>query len=226
MKVLVVEDNIELQRNITTYLENEGHVCECSSNLRDCRDRLTAFQYDILVLDLMLPDGDGIDIVRFIKDRKLTCGILIASAKDSLEEKVKGLNLGADDYITKPFYMTELIARLNAIYRRKKFDGNRLIQAGNISIDTDTMEVSVDKTIIELTKKEYDLLVYFCANQNRVITKMAIAEHLWGDYTDALGSFDFVYQHIKNLRKKIIQAGGNDFIKTMYGSGYKFSLQP
>lgn len=223
MKVLITEDNVELQKNMADYLTNEGIRCESAMTLAECRSKLSAYPYDILVLDRMLPDGDGLDIIEFIKSQSINVGILVASAKDDLHDRVDGLNLGADDYINKPFYMTELVARLNALYRRKMFDGQPLITAGNISIDTNKMEVLVDKTAVILTKKEYDLLVYFFANRNRVLTKVAIAEHLWGDYTDALGSLDFVYQHIKNLRKKIIAAGGNDFIQTVYGAGYRFA---
>ena len=225
MKILITEDNEQLHNDMQQYLENEGFVSESAKTLAECRDKLVAFQYDLLILDLMLPDGNGLDIVQFIKDRNISVGILIASAKDTLDDKVQGLNLGADDYITKPFFMTELVARLKAIYRRKNFEGNNVIQAGNISIDTDKMEVRVEENLLDLTKKEYDLLMYFIANKNRVLTKMAIAEHLWGDYADSLDSHDFVYQHIKNLRKKITQLGGNDFLKTIYGAGYKFSIQ-
>ena len=225
MKVLLTEDNKELQKNIVAYLQNEGIICECADNVWECKDKLSGFQYDIMILDRMLPDGDGIDLIQYVKDRKIDMGILVASAKDQLDDKVEGLNLGADDYITKPFYMTELVARLNALYRRKKFEGNHVIKGGNIEIDTDKRQVTANEKIVNLTKKEYDLLVYFFANQNRIISKMAIAEHLWGDYTDALGSLDFVYQHIKNVRKKIMGVGGNDFIETVYGAGYRFSLQ-
>ncbi|UXP34039.1 response regulator transcription factor [Reichenbachiella agarivorans] len=224
MKVLLTEDNKALQTNIVTYLQNEGIICECANSIQECQDKLVAFQYDIIILDRMLPDGDGIDIIPFIKSRNLSVSILIASAKDQINDKVDGLNLGADDYITKPYFMTELIARLKALYRRNKLDGNQNLVLGNITIDTDKQEVSVHNQILNLTKKEYDLLVYIYANKNRIITRPAIAEHLWGDYADSLGSLDFVYQHIKNLRKKIISAGGNDFIQTVYGSGYKYAL--
>lgn len=225
MKILITEDNEQLHNDMRQYLQNEGFVCESATTVAECRDKLVAFQYDLMILDLMLPDGSGLEVVKFVKDRNISIGILIASAKDTLDDKVEGLNLGADDYITKPFFMTELVARLNAIYRRKNFDGNNKIEAGNILVDPDKMEVNVEGSILDLTKKEYDLLMYFIANKNRVLTKMAIAEHLWGDYADSLDSHDFVYQHIKNLRKKITQAGGNDFLKTIYGAGYKFSIQ-
>ncbi len=224
MKVLLTEDNKELQQNIISYLQNEGIICECASNIWECKDKLSGYEYDVIILDRMLPDGDGIDLIQHIKDRKIDSGILVASAKDQINDKVEGLNLGADDYITKPFYMTELVARLNALYRRRKFEGNQTIKAGNIEIDTDNRKVTANGSDVNLTKKEYDLLLYFFANQNRIITKMAIAEHLWGDYTDALDSLDFVYQHIKNVRKKIMGVGGLDFIQTVYGAGYRFSI--
>ncbi|MFY0624775.1 MAG: response regulator transcription factor [Reichenbachiella sp.] len=225
MKILLTEDNIELQNSIVQYLKNEGIVCECANSISQCKEKLSAFQYDIVILDRMLPDGDGIELISYIKEQKVIAGIMIASAKDKLDDKVDGLNLGADDYITKPFFMTELVARLNALYRRKNFSGNHTIKAGNIEIDTAKMQVSANSSFVPLTRKEYDLLVYFFANQNRILTKVAIAEHLWGDYTDALGSLDFVYQHIKNLRKKIMAKGGNDFIETVYGTGYRFLIK-
>lgn len=224
MKVLLTEDNVDLQNNILTYLQNEGILCECATSIQACQDRLVAFEYDILILDRMLPDGDGIEIIQFVKSRNINISILIASAKNELDDKVEGLNLGADDYITKPYFMTELIARLKALYRRNTLGGNQKLQIGNITINTDKQEVCINNTLIPLTKKEYDLLLYIYANKNRIITKLAIAEHLWGDFTDTLGSLDFVYQHIKNLRKKIISAGGNDFIQTVYGSGYKYAI--
>jgi DNA-binding response OmpR family regulator len=150
------------------------------------------------------------------------CGVLIISAKNSLDDKVKGLELGADDYITKPFHLPELNARLRAIYRRKSMNGERVIAFNEISINPDTLKASVHESELDLTKKEFDLLLYMVINKNRVLTRQSIAEHLWGDYTDNLANFDFVYQHVKNLRRKISMANGTDYISTVYGLGYKF----
>ena len=148
-------------------------------------------------------------------------GVLIISARNSLDDKVKGLTLGADDYLSKPFHLSELSARIAAIIRRKNFDGNSLLKFHSISIDTVAKLVSVNNKPLELTRKEYELLLYFVSNKKRVISKNAIAEHLWGD--DMEGNNDFIYTHIKNLRKKLIDAGNADYIKSVYGMGYKFT---
>ena len=223
MKILVVEDNTELAQNITDYLLREGYITELASNYRESIDKLSSFEYDCVVLDIMLPDGNGLNILQYIKSEKLKSGILIVSAKNSLDDKVSGLELGADDYLTKPFHLPELNARLKAIFRRKHLEGSNEIVFKEISINTDKMEVLVNQEPLELTKKEYALLLYFLTNKNRVITRQSVAEHLWGDYTENLLNFDFVYQHVKNLRKKIVQAGGNDYVETVYGIGYKFN---
>jgi len=186
--------------------------------------KLGGFKYDVMVLDLMLPDGNGLDILRWSKQTTSDLGVLILSAKNSLQDKVDGLELGADDYLAKPFHFAELNARLKAIFRRRQLQGSNVITCEDIEIDTETHVVKTNDQVLDLTKKEYELLLYFVVNKNRVLTKQSIAEHLWGDYIDALDSFDFVYQHIKNLRKKISQAGGKDSIQTMYGSGYKLEV--
>lgn len=222
MKVLLVEDHSELAQNMQAYLSKEGYVCEVAASSEQALSKLGGFDYDIMVLDLMLPDGNGLDILRWIKQVQSDMGVLILSAKNSLQDKIEGLELGADDYLPKPFHFAELNARLKAIFRRRQLQGNSIIECEGIMIDTEKHEVSVNEQVLELTRKEYELLLYFVVNKNRVLTKQSIAEHLWGDYIDALDSFDFVYQHIKNLRKKITQAGGKDSIQTMYGSGYKF----
>ncbi len=223
MKVLVIEDNKELAQNITDYLLKEGCVCELSGNYREAIDKLSVFYYDCVVLDIMLPDGNGLDILRFIKSEHKNSGILIISAKNALDDKVNGLEIGADDYLTKPFHLPELNARLKAIYRRKFLQGNEILTCNEIHINTSKMETVVYEQPLDLTRKEYALLLYLIINKDRVLTRQSIAEHLWGDYVDNLLNFDFVYQHVKNLRKKIIQAGGTDYIETVYGLGYKFN---
>jgi DNA-binding response OmpR family regulator len=222
MKILVIEDNIDLAGNIKDYLLQEGFLVEDASTVDAARDKLTRFPYDCVVLDIMLPDGNGLEILEFIQTEKMGCGVLIISAKNSLDDKVKGLELGADDYITKPFHLPELNARLRAIYRRKSMNGERVIAFNEISINPDTLKASVHESELDLTKKEFDLLLYMVINKNRVLTRQSIAEHLWGDYTDNLANFDFVYQHVKNLRRKISMANGTDYISTVYGLGYKF----
>jgi DNA-binding response OmpR family regulator len=223
MKILLVEDNIELTQNIVEFLGQEGVLCESCVNCFEAQDKLLTFRYDCVVLDIMLPDGNGLEILKFIKSQKLSCNILIISAKNSLEDKINGLEIGADDYLTKPFHLSELHARLKAIYRRNQLDGQHEVIFNEITLDTLTLEAKVGDILLDLTKKEFDLLLFFLTNKNRVLGRQSIAQHMWGDYTDDLANFDFVYQHIKNLRKKICQAGGKDYIHTIYGIGYKFN---
>ncbi|SNT26914.1 DNA-binding response regulator, OmpR family, contains REC and winged-helix (wHTH) domain [Ekhidna lutea] len=221
MKLLLVEDQEELASSIRNYFSKEGDVCEVADSFAKATEKLYAFSYDVLLLDLMLPDGDGLSLLRVIKENWTDMGVVIISAKNALNDKLKGLELGADDYLPKPFHLAELNARANAVYRRRKQDGKRTLSFNEIELNLDNHEVMVNDKSIELTRKEYELLHYFVVNQNRLLTKQAIAEHLWGDYMDTMDSFDFVYQHIKNLRKKIMEAGGKDYLKTVYGAGYK-----
>ncbi len=221
MKVLLVEDQADLSANIKSYLEREGYVCETAESYSSAIEKVYGYEYDLISLDLMLPDGDGLDLLKTVKTKWPQVGVLIISAKNSLANRVEGLNLGADDYLSKPFHMAELNARLKAIYRRKNQQGENKIEFEGIEIDMDKHEAAVGEEILDLTRKEFDLLHYMVVNKNRLLTKQAIAEHLWGDYMDMADSFDFVYQHIKNLRKKITAAGGKDMIHTVYGTGYK-----
>lgn len=223
MKILIVEDEKELRENTQSYLGGGEYICETAANFKEARDRIVSFMYDVVLLDLMLPDGNGLNILRLVKECQPDTGVLIVSAKNALDDKIVGLDLGADDYLTKPFHLSELNARLKAIYRRRKLEGKSVLTFHEITINTDNHEVSINGEPVVLTMREYELLLYFVTNKNRVLTKQVIAEHLWGDNVDFLDSFDFVYQHIKNLRKKLLSAGGEDYIKTMYGVGYKFS---
>lgn len=223
MKLLIVEDEQDLVDNIRSYLSRGDVICEAAMTFQDAQDKLLSYMYDIVLLDIMLPDGNGMNILRMLKKIRPETGVLIISAKNALDDKVEGLELGADDYLTKPFHLPELNARLNSIYRRRKFQGHKILEFKEIKIDTDTHDVWVHGNLLVLTLKEYELLLFFIANKNRVLTKQTIAEHLWGDNVDFLDSFDFVYQHIKNLRKKITAENGEDYIKTIYGLGYKFS---
>lgn len=225
MKVLIVEDNADLSASMIQYFARERYVYNTAFSCEEALDRLASFDYDIAILDLMLPDGNGLDVLKVIKKEYPHIGILIISAKGSLDDRLKGLDLGADDYITKPFHLSELNARIKAIYRRRHFEGNNEIVFNEIRINPDTLEVTILETPISLTRKEYELLMYFLANKDRLLTKQAIAEHLWGDHMDLQDSFDFVYQHIKNLRKKISAAGGTDYLATLYGMGYKFNTR-
>ncbi len=223
MKILIVEDEIELLDSICSYLKNEDFICEKASTFFEAEDKLISFNYDIILLDITLPDGSGIDLLKLIKEKSPTTGVLIVSAKNSLDDKLTGLDLGADDYITKPFHLAELNSRVNSLIRRQKFDGNEIIEFNEIQINPSSKSVTVNDKPVELTKKEYNLLLYFITNKNKVLTKESIAEHLWGDDIEMSDSYDFIYTHMGNLRKKIKKLGAPDYLKTMYGLGYKFT---
>lgn len=222
MKVLLIEDEQALRESIIAYFTEEGNICETAGDYTAALSKINLYQYDCIILDLTLPGGDGLEILSQLKQLNKKDGVLIISARHSLDDKLSGLNLGADDYLVKPFHLSELKARVTAIVRRKSFDGNNLIIFNEIHIDGLAMKVSIGEKQLVLTRKEYDLLIYFIANQNKVITKNALAEHLWGDEMDLSDHFDFIYTHIKNLRKKLLEADCKDYIKSMYGVGYKF----
>jgi DNA-binding response OmpR family regulator len=225
MKILIIEDEIELLVAISNFLTHETYICELAKNYAKADDKLAIYEYDIILLDITLPDGNGLELLKSIKKHKKKAGIIIISAKNSLDDKIQGLDLGADDYITKPFYLSELNSRIKAVLRRKQFDGTSILTFNEISVDTESKSVKISGNTIILTKKEYDLLLLFMINKNRVLTKEAIAEHLWEDNIDMADTLDFIYTHLNNLRKKIRVAGGADYIKTLYGMGYKFTGQ-
>lgn len=222
MKLLIIEDEPLLLEEMERYLAEQGYRCEKAVNFEEGEDRLILYEYDMIVLDITLPDGNGLKLLELLKKRRKEAGVLIVSAKDSLSDKLTGLGMGADDYITKPFHLEELNARISAILRRKKFNGHNLIEIDDLVIDSDAQELRWKGDLITLTKKEYELFLYFVVNKNRVVSKQSIAEHLWGDKYDMGDNYDAVYVHTMNLRKKITQHTGNDYIKTVYGMGYKF----
>lgn len=224
MKILIVEDNRELAQSMLYYLEGERYICEWAGNFEEAAEKLSLNSYDCILLDIMLPDNNGLELLKLIRRDKISSGVLIISAKNALDDKVTGLEEGADDYITKPFHLPELHARVRAVFRRKKLNGSNKVSFNEISLNTDTLEVSVNETLLDVTRKEFELLLYFLVNKNRVLSRQSIANHLWGDHTDNLSNFDFVYQHVKNLRKKISAADGMDYIETVYGLGYKFNV--
>jgi len=223
VKILIIEDEIELLIAISNFLTKEKFICELAENFRKADEKLSIYEYDVVLLDITLPDGNGLSLLQSIKKQQRRAGVIIISAKNSLDDKIHGLDLGADDYITKPFHLSELNSRIKAVLRRKKFDGSDIIRFNEISLNTESKTVIVKDKELALTKKEYDLLQFFLINKNRVMTKEAIAEHLWEDNIDLADSFDFIYTHLNNIRRKIKQAGGADYIKTIYGMGYKFS---
>jgi DNA-binding response OmpR family regulator len=225
MKILIIEDEIELLIAINNFLTKENYVCELAENFRKGFEKLSVFEYDIILLDITLPDGNGLTLLNTIKKYQKKAGVIIISAKSSLDDKIHGLDLGADDYMTKPFHPSELNSRIKAILRRKQFDGSNIITFNEICINTESKSVSVKGKEILLTKKEYDLLLFFLINRNRILTREAIAEHLWEDNINLSDSLNFIYTHLNNIRKKIKLAGGTDYIKTIYGMGYKFTQQ-
>jgi DNA-binding response OmpR family regulator len=222
MKLLIIEDEQGLRESIERYFTEEGIICESCRTLEEAISKISLYQYDCILLDIGLPDGEGFTLLEHLRSKGKNEGVLIISAQNSLENKIKGLNLGADDYLTKPFHLAELKARIAAIFRRKAFNSNNVLHYDAISINLLAHEVEVNSIPIVLTRKEYDMLLYFIANKGKVISKNAIAEHLWGDEIDLIDSFDFIYTHIKNIRKKLMDATQKDYIKSVYGVGYKF----
>lgn len=224
MKILIIEDEPALLDTLENSLRTAGYRCETARTFRDGERKLLCYEYDIVVLDLGLPDGDGFQLLKIAQRQRAETGVLIISARNALDDKITGLECGADDYLAKPFHLAELNARIKSVIRRRFFNGESKIHFQHLEFDPAGNTLSAQGKAVELTKKEHDLLLYFFSNSNRVLTKAAIAEHLWGDYMDLADNFDLVYTHVKNLRKKIRQLGGLSCIKTVYGLGYKFSI--
>jgi len=222
MKLLLIEDEKELALSIQKYLTDKDFVCEWVDNAKNAINKFSIYDYDCILLDLMLPDGNGFEILKELKEQNKEEGIIIISAKETLETRIEGFNLGADDYLTKPFHLSELLVRVQALIRRKLFKGSNIVSFNEIHIDILSKTVTVNNKKIDTTKKEIDLLLYLIGNENRVLSKSAIAEHLSGDMADMLDNHDFVYAHIKNLKKKLNEAGSGDYIKSVYGLGYKW----
>jgi DNA-binding response OmpR family regulator len=223
VKILIIEDEKDLRESIASSLKAQDYDFDMATDFQSALQKTGYNSYDCILLDITLPGGSGLKILEYLKADKKTDGVLIISAKDSLDDKIQGLNLGADDYLAKPFHLSELNARIAAIIRRKNFDGNNVIVFDKLRIDTQNKMAFADQQPLELTKKEYELLLYFVSNKKRLISKDAIAEYLWG--SDMSGSYDFIYTHIKNLRRKLLDACQVDYIKSVYGMGYKFTDQ-
>jgi DNA-binding response OmpR family regulator len=223
MKLLIIEDDVELLRSMLLYFDAFGYHLDRAKTVADAIWELDRHKYDCVVLDINLPDGSGLDILRKMKRTKIKTGILILSANDSIEDKLDGLELGADDYLTKPFHLAELNARIKSIVRRNTAEGNNEIQINELKIDISANEVYINEQQLKLTKKEFELLLFLATNRNRVVTKQTISDYIWGGYMEHTESSDMIYAHLKNLRKKISQAEGSDYIKTVHGIGYKFS---
>ncbi|WP_341225637.1 response regulator transcription factor [uncultured Arcticibacterium sp.] len=224
MKILIIEDETDLAQDMVKYLTSEQYRCEWVADYPSALERIFSHEYDCILLDLMLPGGDGLIILDELKKQNKQEGVIIISAKNAIDDKVKGLKLGADDYLAKPFHQAELAARIASIIRRKQFDNTNVISQNELSIDINSKTVTVNLVPLNLTKKEFDLLLFFIGNKNRVLSKSAIAEHLSGDFADMFDNHDFVYAHLKNLKRKLKESGCGDYIKTIYGTGYKWEL--
>lgn len=225
MKILIVEDEEELAYDISSYLSGENYLCEIAFTYQQAKEKIALYNYDCILLDLMLPKGaDGLKLLENLEHQNKQQGIIIISAKNSLEDKIKGLKIGADDYLAKPFHLAELSARIYSLIRRKQFDHTNLLIQNELMVDLLAKSVKVNEIMLTLTKKEYDLLLLFLGNKNKVISKNALAEHLSGDIADMFENQDFVYAHIKNLKRKLADAGCQPYLKTIYGTGYKWEM--
>lgn len=226
MKLLLVEDEPGLAQSVRQFLLQEGYRCEWAADFDSAEEKIQLYEYDCVIVDLMLPGGSGLALIERLKAARSAAGIVVISAKNALDDRIRGLDLGADDYLTKPltkpFHLSELNARLKSLLRRRRFEGNREVRFGDLLIQPETGEVRVGQHPVALTRKEFDLLLYLVANAGRVLSRGALAEHLWGDEMDQADSFDVLYTHVKNLRKKLLGAGCPDYLQTLYGTGYKF----
>ena len=221
MKILIIEDEPEMRGVVKQFLEDENYKVETAGDFVSGMDKIVSYDYDCILLDIMLPGGNGLDLLYELKKLNKTDSVIIISAKDSIDDKVKGLGLGADDYLTKPFHLAELNARIKSVIRRKKMDGRQLLNMENLKVDVDERQVTIDNQQLDLNRKEMDILVFLMMNKNRIIRKAVIAENIWGDCIDQANDFDFIYSQIKNLRKKLRDHGARVEINTVYGMGYK-----
>ncbi|MBR3612642.1 MAG: response regulator transcription factor [Bacteroidaceae bacterium] len=222
MKLLIIEDDASLSEIMCRALRSEGYVVECAATFFDANDKIAGYSYDCILLDIMLPDGNGLKLLEHIKALDKGDRVIIISARDSIDDKVAGLDLGADDYLAKPFYMAELSARIKSVLRRGSAAVSKQMSAGNIELSIDSRRVAVDGSDVPLLKKEFDILLYFMQRPGHIVDKAVLAESVWGDHIDAADNFQFVYAQIKNLRKRLADAGATYNVKAVYGFGYKF----
>jgi len=225
MTILLIEDEPEMLGLIKHFLEDENYTVETAENFNAGLDKIVSYDYDCILLDIMLPGGNGLELLQQLKNLNKTDSVIIISAKNSLDDKINGLNLGADDYLTKPFHLTELNARIKSVIRRKKMDGRKLLELANLKVDIEERQVFVNNQPLTLNRKELDILAFLMMNKNRIASKSAIAENIWGDYIDQVNDFDFIYSQIKNLRKKLRDHGAGVDINAMYGMGYKLTVK-
>lgn len=225
MKILIIEDEADLRETIKESLLKEKYIVETAEDFTSALDKISIYDYDCILLDIMLPNGNGLELLEELKQAGKSENVIIISAKNSLDDKVKGLALGADDYLTKPFHIAELTARIKAVLRRKNYQGKDCIEVGNLVLDIQERSLLIDNQNVHLNKKEFDILSYFLSNKNRLITKTALAEYVWGDHIDQADNFDFIYYQIKNLRKKLEESNAEINIETVYGVGYKLTIK-
>jgi DNA-binding response OmpR family regulator len=224
MKILVIEDEEQLRQVIASSLEKENFLVETAGDFEAASDKITTYSYDCILLDIMLPGGSGLALLEDLKKMKKHESVIIISAKDSVDDKVRGLNLGADDYLPKPFHLSELTARVKSVIRRKSADGQKVVELGNLKLNIEDRLLHVNDEPVVLNRKEFDILTYFVLNKNRLINKTALAEHIWGDQIDQADDFEFIYSQIKNLRKKLKEHGANVELQAVYGLGYKLVI--
>lgn len=223
MKILIVEDEASLQELMTLALKKEGYVVENASDYGSAIEKLSVYNYDCVLLDIMLPGGSGFDILEYVRSSDKKVNVIIISAKDSIDDKVRGLELGADDYLAKPFHMAELVARMRSVARRSRNDGDFAYRIGNVALEPDSNRVTVDGRDLPLLKKEFDILAYLMQRRGHLVDKAVLAEAVWGDHVDQADNFQFVYAQMKNLRRKLAEAGADIEIKSVYGFGYKLT---
>lgn len=221
---MIIEDEPSLRELIERALVNEGYVVESAADYIAAETKVAGYNYDCILLDIMLPGGSGLDILKRLRDMSRRENVIIISARDSVDDRVAGLELGADDYLPKPFHMSELVARVRSVLRRGKTGGQLTIDMGNISLDPASRIVTIAGSRVELLKKEFDVLLYFMQRPNHLVDKVVLAEAVWGDYADESDNFHFVYAQIKNLRRKLEEAGADIMIRSVYGFGYKLTL--
>ena len=224
MKILIIEDDLSLQEIMRRTLEQERYVVEVAGDYHTGLIKLTDYEYDCVLLDINLPDGNGLDLLRQFKAMRKTGNLIIVSARDSIDDKVEGLDLGADDYLAKPFHLAELLSRIKSVMRRNNRNGAQWVEYGNVRVDPHTFDTWVEGAKRELSRKEFDLLLYFLQRPQHLVSKSMLAEAIWGDHFDDVDNYDFVYAQIKNLRKKLIAWGANVEIASVYGMGYKLML--
>ncbi|MEE1259673.1 MAG: response regulator transcription factor [Paludibacteraceae bacterium] len=222
MKILIIEDDQGMQEVISQSLIKARYVVETASTLDEARSKLLLYEYDCVLLDIMLPDGNGLSLLKELADKKINRNVIILSARDSVDDKIEGLELGADDYLPKPFHLAELHARIRSLMRRRR-DGEHTICLGNIELNPDQFSVKVGGKTLDVSRKEFDILHYLISRPDRVVSKEALAEAVWGDYIDQSDNFDFIYAHMKNLRKRLKAASADIELKTVYGFGYKIT---